>query len=89
MDWKLFSLAPFPLSPCLLSPYPFPALPGDRSWLLNTILQEKGPGLLGEMADSKAVAGKNQDELGIPVAPESEEAPKKPRGHDEKAQGPT
>lgn len=41
------------------------------------------------MADSRAGAEENQDEPGVLRVPESEEAPKNPWEHDEKAQGPT
>lgn len=51
---------------------------------LNSILQPEGQGLLGEMADSRA---EDQDEPGILVAPESEEAPQNTREHDERHRG--
>lgn len=43
-----------------------------RSWFLNTILQLKEPGVLGEMTGSKAEASKHKMSLGHLVVTENE-----------------
>ena len=40
--------------------------PSTRSWLLNIILHQKKPGLIGEMVDSRAWSEKVQDKSRIP-----------------------
>lgn len=41
---------------------------GPESWFLNTIFQEKEPGLLGEITGSRPGLGNIQDELQVPCS---------------------